>query len=70
MIRMGRKAVAKLLLKKGAGETQSFDPAIMLSWYIISLLYIKVIFVYRGAFQKSLPALPRLSLKSPHVAEN
>ena len=25
---------------------------------------------YGGAFQKSLPALPRLSLKSPHVAEN
>ena len=26
--------------------------------------------LYGGAFQKSLPALPRLSLKSPHVAEN
>jgi len=26
--------------------------------------------LHKGAFQKSLPALPRLSLKSPHVAEN
>lgn len=25
---------------------------------------------YGGALQKSLPALPRLSLKSPHIAEN
>jgi len=26
--------------------------------------------LYKGAFQKSLLALPRLSLKSPHIAEN
>ena len=31
---------------------------------------IDILQIYGGAFQKSLPALPRLSLKSPHVAEN
>ena len=30
-VEKGHEAVTKLLLKKGAKETQSFDPAIMLS---------------------------------------